>query len=99
MYSRSTAPSTICPGGTDSAWLARARIFSDIVWPVIEIGGCTGAAGPLKIALGGPKAFRDGRHSGPMAAKSTPRAAVAMLFPDGGAPWRRVRVRPESAPP
>src|SRR5213594_1918186 len=63
MYSRSTSPSMIWPGRTDSAWLARARTFSDIVWPVIGIGGCRGAARPINMAMDGPKALRDGRHA------------------------------------
>src|SRR2546427_4433271 len=64
MYNRSTSPSTIWPGCTDSAWLARARTFSDIVWPVIGIGECTGAARPINMAMDGPKVLRDGRHAG-----------------------------------
>src|SRR5437879_7036710 len=64
MYNRSTSPSTIWPGCTDSAWLARARTFSDIVWPVIGIGECTGAARPINMAMDGPKALRGGRHAG-----------------------------------
>src|SRR5207247_8246714 len=63
MYSRSTSPSTICPGRTDSAWLARARTFSDIVWPV-GIGGCTGAARPINLAMDGPKTLQDGGNPG-----------------------------------
>src|SRR5437879_379100 len=62
MYSRSTSPSMIWPGRTDSAWLARARTFSDIVWPVIGIGGCTGAARPINMDLDGPKALPDRRN-------------------------------------
>src|SRR5712692_7188271 len=62
MYNRSTSPSMIWPGRTDSAWLARARTFSDIVWPVIGIGGCTGAARPINMAMDGPKVLRDGRN-------------------------------------
>src|SRR3989441_267821 len=63
MYSRSTPPSMIWPGRTDSAWLARARTFSDIVWPVIGIGGCTGAARPINMAMDGPKVLRDRRNA------------------------------------
>src|SRR3989442_1483745 len=63
MYSRSTSPSMIWPGRTDSAWLARARTFSDIVWPVIGIGGCTGAARPINMAMDGPKVLRDRRNA------------------------------------
>src|SRR2546428_9954388 len=99
MYSRSTSPSTICPGRTDSAWLARARIFSDIVWPVIEIGGCTGAAGPINMAMDGPKALRDGRHPGPMATSSTRSAAFAMLCLIWGSTWLAIRIGLEGAPP
>src|SRR3989442_15487463 len=62
MYSRSTSPSMIWPGRTDSARLARARTFSDIVWPVIGIGGCTGAARPINMAMDGPKALPDRRN-------------------------------------
>src|SRR5881396_3108930 len=62
MYNRSTSPSTIWPGLTDSVWLARARTFSDIVWPVIGIGGCTGAARPINMAMDGPKALPDRRN-------------------------------------
>src|SRR5437867_6832757 len=62
MYSRSTSPSMIWPGRTDSAWLARARTFSDIVWPVIGTGGCTGAAPPINMAMDGPNALPDRRN-------------------------------------
>src|SRR5256884_6268547 len=99
MYNRSTSPSTIWPGRTDSAWLARARIFSDIVWPVIEIGGCTGAAGPINMAMHGPKALRDGRHPGPMATSSTRSAAFAMLCLIWGSTWLAIRIGLEGAPP
>src|SRR5207245_1278381 len=57
MYSRSTSPSMIWPGRTDSAWLARARTFSDIVWPVIGLGGCTGPARPINMAMDGANAL------------------------------------------
>src|SRR2546428_745026 len=76
MYNRSTSPSTIWPGRTDSAWLARARIFSDIVWPVIGIGGCTGGGRAINMAMDGPKGFRDGRHPGPMPQSFTGSAAL-----------------------
>src|SRR3989454_11895736 len=99
MYSRSTSPSTICPGRTDWAWLARARIFSDIVWPVMEIGGCTGAGGRINMAMNGPKPLRDGRHPGPMAPSSTRSAAFAMLCLIWGSTWLAIRIGLEGAPP
>src|SRR5437899_8086411 len=99
MYNRSTSPSTIWPGRTDSAWLARARIFSDIVWPVIEIGGCTGAGRAINMAMDGPKALRDGRHPGPMPTSSTRSAAFAMLCLIWGSTWLAIRIGLEGAPP
>src|SRR3989440_1118452 len=99
MYNRSTSPSTIWPGRTDSTWLARARIFSDIVWPVIEIGGCTGAGPPINMAMDSPKALRDGRHAGPMATSSTRSAAFAMLCLIWGSTWLAIRIGLERAPP
>src|SRR2546425_2284885 len=99
MYNRSTSPSTIWPGRTDSAWLARARTFSDIVGPVIGTDGCTGAAGPINMAMDGPKALRDGRHPGPMATSSTRGAAFAMLCLIGGPRWLAFRTGLEGAPP
>src|SRR2546428_689223 len=99
MYKRSTSPSTIWPGRTDSAWLARARIFSDIVWPVIEIGGCTGAGRAINMAMDGPKALRDGRHPGPMPTSSTRSAAFAMLCLIWGSTWLAIRIGLEGAPP
>src|SRR5438128_2124518 len=98
MYSRSTSPSTICPGRTDSVWLARARTFSDIVWPV-GIGGCTGAARPINMAMDGPKALRDRRNPGPMATSSTQSAAFAMLCLIWGSTWLAIRIGLEGAPP
>src|SRR3989454_1204434 len=99
MYNRSTSPSTIWPGRTDSAWLARAKIFSDIVWPVIEIGECTGAAEPINMAMDGPKVLRDGGHRGPMASSSTRSAAFAMLCLIWGSTWLAIRIGLEGAPP
>src|SRR5437867_13346718 len=64
MYNRSTSPPTIWPGRTDSAWLARASIFSDTVWLVIEIGGCTGATRPISMLMVDPKALREGLNPG-----------------------------------
>src|SRR5438552_1354082 len=98
MYSRSTSPSTICPGRTDSAWLARARTFTDIVWPV-GIGGCTGAARPINMAMDGPKALRDRRNPGPMATSSTRSAAFTMLCLIWGSTWLAIRIGLEGAPP
>src|SRR2546429_5566455 len=99
MYNRSTSPSTIWPGRTDSAWLARARIFSDIVWPVIGIGGCTGAARPINMAMDGPKALREGVIQGPMATSSKQSAAFAMLCLIWGSTWLAIRIGLEGAPP
>src|SRR3989441_1964122 len=99
MYNRSTSPSTIWPGRTDSAWLARARIFSDIVWPVIEIGGCTGAGRAINMAMDGPKALRDGRHAGPMATGSRGSATFAMPCLIWGSTWLAIRIGLEGAPP
>src|SRR3989442_10272363 len=58
-----TSPSTICPGWTDSAWLARARIFSDIVWPVMGPAGSTGTGRPINMAIDGSKVLPDGRDA------------------------------------
>src|SRR5437667_761307 len=63
MWSRPTSPSTIWPGWTDSAWLARARIFSDIVWPVMGPAGSTGTGRPINMAIDGPKVLPDGRDA------------------------------------
>src|SRR5437867_12064896 len=84
MYNRSTSPSTIWPGRTDSAWLARARIFSDIVWPVIEIGGCTGATRPINMAMDGPKALREGRNPGADGDEFEAERGVRDALPDLG---------------
>src|SRR3989475_4400766 len=84
MYNRSTSPSTIWPGCTDSAWLARARTFSDIVWPVIGIGECTGAARPINMAMDGPKALRGGRHAGADGDEFHAQRGVRDALPDLG---------------
>src|SRR5881396_1326889 len=99
MYNRSTSPSTIWPGLTDSVWLARARTFSDIVWPVIGIGGCTGAARPINMAMDGPKALREGVIQGPIATSSKQSAAFAMLCLIWGSTWLAIRIGLEGAPP
>src|SRR5437667_229375 len=99
MYNRSTSPSTIWPGLTDSVWLARARTFSDIVWPVIGIGGCTGAARPINMAMDGPKALREGVIRGPLGTSSKQGAAFAMLCLIWGSTWLAIRIGLEGAPP
>src|SRR2546425_1878956 len=94
MYSRSTSPSTIWPGCTDSAWLARARTFADIVWPVIGIGECTVAARPINMAMDGTKALRDGRHAGADSHEFHAQRAVADALRDLGPHAARVPNRP-----
>src|SRR2546422_589141 len=84
MYNRSTSPSTIWPGRTDSTWLARASIFSDIVWPVIEIGGCTGATRPINMAMDGPKALREARNPGADGDEFEAERGVRDALPDLG---------------
>src|SRR5881628_1529534 len=98
MYNRSTSPSTIWPGRTDSAWLARARIFSDIVWPVIEIGGCTGATRPINMAMDGPKALREGRNPGADGDEFEAERGVLDALPDLGLHVARDPDRPRRRP-
>src|SRR2546426_1168689 len=99
MYNRSTSPSTIWPGRTDSTWVAGARFFSNIVWPVIEMGGCTGGGPLINRPRDGPKVLRDGRHAGPMATSSTRSASFAMLCLIWGSTWLAIRIGLEGAPP